>query len=75
MNHSYVFFLQDMKDLEKRMIDHDHFVLKTKGFLTYENQKRGSEWYQVSFTPSSGCVLCFNFYCYSAYAKLIEIQY
>ena len=29
------------------MIDHDHFVLKTKGFLTYENQKRGSEWYQV----------------------------
>lgn len=33
--------------LERKMIDHDHFTFKTKGFLTYENQKRGSEWYQV----------------------------
>ena len=57
--HRDTFFLQDMKDLEKRMIDHDHFVLKTKGFLTYENQKRGSEWYQVSFLLKFSLVSCF----------------
>ena len=30
------------------MIDQDHSIVKTKGFLLYENQKRGTEWYQVA---------------------------
>ena len=39
---------QDLIDIEKKMIDREHYVLKTKGFLNYEFQKRGSEWYQVT---------------------------
>jgi len=39
---------QDLIRLETKMIDKLPAKVPTKGFLNYEMQLRGSEWYQVS---------------------------